>query len=397
MALKSPKTDDMPAKLTQEGFLSRASKALGDNYDFSKSIYVNQTTPVCVICKKHGEFMAKPQHLMYGHGCPECGKELSAAKRKKDTDRFIAEANKKHNFKYDYSKTVYKGCYENVTITCPIHGDFTQQSYVHLSGHGCPYCGTNSMADACRMTTDDFIRRSKERYGDRFLYDKTEYTGISNKVIITCKKHGDFLVKPSYHLHRGPGCTKCRKERTSKLVFGVGIHDTDLPTRHPCIRTWKAMLRRCYAPRPHEHAYIGCTVCESWLRSSNFREWWEKNHIEGYSMDKDLFANGSGKQYSPDVVVFVPPAINTLISERKGKDGLHCGANFYGGKYHAFISKHGRPVHVGAYDTRVQSIAEYKKAREAYIKEVAQEYFGKGLITERVRDALFRYEVKITD
>ena len=114
-------------------------------------------------------------------------------------------------------------------------------------------------------------------------------------------------------------------------------------------------------------------------------------------MDKDLFANGSSKQYSPDTVVFVPPAINTLISERKGKDGSHCGANFYGGKYHAVISRYGKPFRVGIYDTRDESIAEYKKAREAYIKEVAQEYFDKGLISKKVRDALFRYEVKITD
>ena len=31
------------------------------------------------------------------------------------------------------------------------------------------------------------------------------------------------------------------------------------------------------------------------------------------------------------------------------------------------------------------------------LKEVAQEYFNKGLITERVRDALFRYKIEITD
>ena len=75
----------MPAKITQGEFIERASAALGNDYDFSKSEYKNSTTRVLVVCKRHGEFYAKPVHLMRGHGCPECGKLLSAAKRKKDT------------------------------------------------------------------------------------------------------------------------------------------------------------------------------------------------------------------------------------------------------------------------------------------------------------------------
>lgn len=385
----------MPARMTQDEFVQRASLALGDNYDFSKSEYKNSTTRVLVICKRHGEFYAKPTHLIRGHGCPECGKEASAEKRTKDTEWFINEANKKHNFKYNYSKTAYTGCYNDLIITCPIHGDFIQQAYVHLGGHGCPHCGLHSRVELQRMTTDMFIKLAKKKYGDKFSYEKTKYVDSFTKVIVTCKKHGDFLVRPSYHLYHGPGCKECSKEKREKLVFGVGIHDTDLPTRHPCIRTWKGMLRRCYAKRPGEHAYDNCTVCDSWLHSSNFREWWEKNYIEGYSMDKDLFASGSGKQYSPNNVVFVPQAINSLISERKGKDGSHCGANFMNGRYHAYISKYGKPFHVGAYKTIEESYAAYKTAREAYIKEVAQDFFDRGMISERVYRALMSYEVKI--
>lgn len=39
----------------------------------------------------------------------------------------------------------------------------------------------------------------------------------------------------------------------------------------------------------------------------------------------------------------------------------------------------------------------YKSAKEAYIKEIATEYFSRGEITKRVYDALMRYEVEITD
>lgn len=39
----------------------------------------------------------------------------------------------------------------------------------------------------------------------------------------------------------------------------------------------------------------------------------------------------------------------------------------------------------------------HKAAKEAYIKQMAQEYYDKGEITKRAYDALMRYEVEITD
>ena len=40
---------------------------------------------------------------------------------------------------------------------------------------------------------------------------------------------------------------------------------------------------------------------------------------------------------------------------------------------------------------------DYKQEKEAYIKEVADEYYSKGLITKRVYDALYNWTVEITD
>ena len=43
-----------------------------NNYDFSKSEYVNSLTKFNVVCKKHGEFSVRPNQLMSGCGCPRC-------------------------------------------------------------------------------------------------------------------------------------------------------------------------------------------------------------------------------------------------------------------------------------------------------------------------------------
>ena len=55
-----------------------------------------------------------------------------------------------------------------------------------------------------------FIAKAKDKYGDKYNYDKVEYLHSKSKVIITCPEHGDFLQSPNQHLKkRGTGCTKC--------------------------------------------------------------------------------------------------------------------------------------------------------------------------------------------
>ena len=47
--------------------------------------------------------------------------------------------------------------------------------------------------------------------------------------------------------------------------------------------------------------------------------------------------------------------------------------------------------------TPEEAFLAYKKAKEEYIKEVAQEYYDSGKIDQNVYDALLRYQTEITD
>jgi len=40
------------------------------------------------------------------------------------TEEFIKKAKKVHGDKYDYSKSVYTGYNNKITIICPIHGEY---------------------------------------------------------------------------------------------------------------------------------------------------------------------------------------------------------------------------------------------------------------------------------
>lgn len=101
-------------KMTQEEFIKRASEKNPD-FDFSKSIFIKRNEDVTAICPKHGEFTRKAVSFLTGTTCPECVRE----NRQK---RFIEQATKFHNGKYDYSKVYYVNDSTKVEIICPIHG-----------------------------------------------------------------------------------------------------------------------------------------------------------------------------------------------------------------------------------------------------------------------------------
>lgn len=56
--------------------------------------------------------------------------------------------------------------------------------------------------------TSSFISKAKEVYGDVYDYGKAEYIASKNKIIITCKIHGDWETIAYNHI-RGRGCPKC--------------------------------------------------------------------------------------------------------------------------------------------------------------------------------------------
>jgi hypothetical protein len=65
-----------------------------------------------------------------------------------------------------------------------------------------------------KLTNEEFIARSRELFGDMFIYLKTFYTGHNKKVIVTCKIHGDIVSKACGHF-KSKGCTVCNSIKKS--------------------------------------------------------------------------------------------------------------------------------------------------------------------------------------
>ena len=125
-------TRSIKKTFNNEIFIEKAKQIHGDKYDYSKVEYINNSTEVCIICKKHGEFSQIPRDHLRGYGCNKC--------RKSSTKEFIEQSKKIHGDKYDYSKVEYKNANVKVKMICPIHGEFWQTPYAHLKGCGCKQC-----------------------------------------------------------------------------------------------------------------------------------------------------------------------------------------------------------------------------------------------------------------
>lgn len=170
---------------------------------------------------------------------------------------------------------------------------------------------------------------------------------------------------------------------------------------------WRSMLTRAYGEIYHKTrpTYKNVEVCEEWLNFQNFADWfYSQEHSRSvdddgifYTLDKDVIFKGN-KVYSPRTCSFVPRDINSLLvknDKKRGKLPVGVRYNKNGKRFCVGLSYFGKSTQLGIYDSLEDAFNVYKKAKESYIKEVAD--IWKDRIDERVYQALLKYEVHIDD
>ena len=124
-----------------------------------------------------------------------------------------------HGDEYGYDRMVYVKTTQKVIITCRIHGDFKQTPHKHKNGQGCPKC---SKAKACvnirAKKSQSILGEFHLAHGyDNYDYSKMIYVKSTQKVIITCRIHGDFKQTPSKHKN-GQGCPECANAKAGDIL-----------------------------------------------------------------------------------------------------------------------------------------------------------------------------------
>lgn len=186
-----------------------------------------------------------------------------------------------------------------------------------------------------------------------------------------------------------------------RLVYGVGVNDKTRPffVGKPLkeYNAWRNMIFRCNSNNKN---YNGCTISDNFKHYSYFYDWCQNQigfNQEKFNLDKDLLIKGN-RDYSENNCVFIPQEINKLIIKKEFKRGEYPIGVYFDkkvGMLKAQINMEGRRPHLGYFHDEISAFQAYKKAKEKYIKELANKW--KGQIDPRAYDALMRYEVEITD
>lgn len=188
-----------------------------------------------------------------------------------------------------------------------------------------------------------------------------------------------------------------RKYTRNKLVHGVAVNDVgdsrSNKTSTKWYSCWKGMLERCYNEgyQIKYPTYIGCSVCDDWLVASNFKDFYDKNYIKGYQLDKDILVDGN-KIYSPETCRFIPRSLNSLFTDHgnaRGEWPIGVCYNCQKKKFIAYLNINGKLKNLGYYSTPEEAHQVYLVAKKSYCRCVADIILSEGKITEEIRDAVY--------
>ncbi len=95
-------------RYTQDTFIIRANEIHNHKYDYFKVNYVNQSTPVVIVCPQHGDFERTPSYHLRGGGCPVCAKQhtLDAISKPKSEE---TKRKRKETMLKRYGATTFAG------------------------------------------------------------------------------------------------------------------------------------------------------------------------------------------------------------------------------------------------------------------------------------------------
>jgi very-short-patch-repair endonuclease len=162
-----------------------------------------------------------------------------------------------------------------------------------------------------KITTEEFIKRSKLVHGDRYDYSITNYINKRSKVKIICKKHGIFEQTAYCHYYFKQGCSECKvnKQLTteefikrSKLVHG-DRYDYSLVNYKNAYTKVDIICKKhgIFSIRPSDHKKCGCSLCSLGYNKNNNiseEEYIKKAkiiHKNRYNYSKTKYSNSRSK------------------------------------------------------------------------------------------------------
>lgn len=258
-------------------FIAEAIEQHGDRYDYSKSVYDGNETPIEIICRIHGSFFQKPSVHRGGSGCLSCANEEKSLNSRYSFEDFVTKASSAHADRYDYSLVEYNGSQAPVLIICKDHGEFWQRAENHWIGSGCPSCaaagksrGEQSLAEFLE-SNDIEIERN-----DRQVIRPRELDIVVPSSRLAVEYHGTFWHSDRFDKKRDREKHELVAAKGYRLIT-VWEHDWQDSRTRPIVE--RMLLNACGASRD---ASIGARKCDvRQISVADAREFLDAHHIQG--------------------------------------------------------------------------------------------------------------------
>ena len=187
---------------TLESFLVACKIVHGDRYDYSHiNEYTNNKTPVDITCEVHGIFSQTPAKHLGGSGCTKCRLKSDHYSKVIDylVDRGILEV-----VKFSSDKLVAKTVME-YKCACGYISSIQLKRLTYEKT-----CCSDCKVPSNTKSKVEWISLFKDKWGDKYTYDKFTTSGANKPCTVTCNIHGDFNTTPSRHKLRS-GCPVCSR------------------------------------------------------------------------------------------------------------------------------------------------------------------------------------------
>lgn len=253
--------------------------------------------------------------------------------KKVTTEDVITKFKKVHKDNYIYDLVNYVKATKKVKVLCKEHGIFEITPNSHLNGSGCYFCGRKKINDGKRLSNEEFIEKSNSIHGYKYTYEKTKYLRYLDRVIITCKKHGDFTQQVRKHL-LGQGCKKCVSE--SMYIDFVSMCKEKFEGYSYDKLVYEGMYKEViitcnihgdFTSKPINFYHKGqvCKKCINRTNSKPEAEWLDTQGVDESS--RNVYINLNGKNYCVDGIDFE----NKIIYEFYG-DFFHGNPDIFNGE-----------------------------------------------------------------
>lgn len=203
-----------------------------NKYDYSKVVYINNNTPVEIICPEHSSFMQTPKVHIHS-GCPKCGElekseNLSVLMKDKYTKKLASssyeEALKKKFISLYGKDYILKSIKDDtLEVYCVKHNCSNLGLKYNVLNSGRCCCQLCYREEEIEKTVAELKIKFLEKHNGKYEYDWNSYKSTRDNMRIFCKAHKEWFEQtPRNHL-LGHGCPRCGRTLSENTQYSKRI------------------------------------------------------------------------------------------------------------------------------------------------------------------------------